>query len=59
MTLEGEILQEYAFPGDNQEGLALDGKGYLYIAQDSGGILKMADLRKAREMKAESKKEKK
>jgi uncharacterized protein YjiK len=52
VTLEGEILQEYAFPGDNQEGLALDGKGYLYIAQDSGGILKMADLRKGRETKA-------
>lgn len=36
----GEILRSYAFPGDNQEGITLDGDGYIYIAQDSGGIVK-------------------
>lgn len=45
ITLEGKIIKEYAFPGDNQEGLARDDKGFLYIAQDSGGILKVKDLR--------------
>ncbi len=44
-TLEGEILREFAFPGNSQEGLAGDDEGYLYIAQDSGGILKIKDLR--------------
>ena len=32
-------LRAKAFPGANQEGIALDGKGTMYIAQDSGGIL--------------------
>lgn len=44
-TLDGRIVNEYAFPGDNQEGLTRDDEGYLYIAQDSGGILKVKDLR--------------
>jgi uncharacterized protein YjiK len=45
VTLNGEIVEEYAFPGDNQEGLTKDDEGFLYIAQDSGGILKIRDLR--------------
>jgi len=45
ITLEGKLVNEYAFLGDNQEGITLDDKGYLYIAQDSGGILKVKDLR--------------
>lgn len=45
VTLDGKILKEYAFPGNNQEGLTGDDEGYLYIAQDSGGILKVKDLR--------------
>jgi uncharacterized protein YjiK len=45
ITLDGRILREYAFLGDNQEGIARDDEGYLYIAQDSGGILKVKDLR--------------
>lgn len=48
ITLDGKLVKEYAFPGDNQEGLAWDDKGYLYIAQDSGGIIKIQDLRKKR-----------
>lgn len=46
ITLNGKLVKEYAFPGDNQEGLAWDDRGYLYIAQDSGGIIKIKDLRK-------------
>ena len=39
-TRSGRILRAYAFPGDNQEGITLDNGGFLYIAQDSGGIIK-------------------
>ncbi len=39
-TRSGHILRSYAFPGDNQEGITFDDKGFLYIAQDSGGIVK-------------------
>lgn len=45
LTLEGQLVNEYAFPGEYQEGLARDDEGYLYIAQDSGGIIKIKDLR--------------
>ncbi len=45
VTKEGKILRGYAFPGDNQEGLAVDPEGYVYIAQDSGGIIKIKWLR--------------
>lgn len=45
IALEGVIVREYAFLGDSQEGIARDDQGYLYIAQDRGGILKVKDLR--------------
>lgn len=45
LTLDGKIVKEYAFLGNDQEGLARDDEGYLYIAQDSGGIIKVKDLR--------------
>jgi uncharacterized protein YjiK len=45
ITLEGKLVKEYAFLGDNQEGLARDDEGYLYIAQGEGGIIKVKDLR--------------
>jgi len=45
ITLEGKVVKEYAFLGDNQEGITRDDQGFLYIAQDSGGILKVRDLR--------------
>lgn len=48
VTLDGRLVRAYAFLGDNQEGLAKDDEGYLYIAQDTGGILKVKDLRPAR-----------
>ena len=47
MRLDGTRVAVYAFPGDNQEGIAWDREGCLYIAQDSGGILKIQDLRKS------------
>jgi uncharacterized protein YjiK len=47
-TLKGRVLREYAFPGDNQEGICRDDEGWLYIAQDSGGIIKIKDLRPRR-----------
>jgi len=40
----GQILKQYAFIGDDQEGITLDDEGYLYIAQDSGGIIKIRYL---------------
>jgi uncharacterized protein YjiK len=46
VTLEGWLMAQYAFPGNDQEGLARDSEGYLYIAQDSGGIIKIKDLRR-------------
>lgn len=45
VTLNGRIVREYAFLGDEQEGIARDDEGYLYIAQDLGKIIKIRDLR--------------
>ena len=44
ITLDGRLIREYAFPGNEQEGFAWDREGYLYIVQDSGGIIKLKDL---------------
>lgn len=41
VTLDGKVLSAYPLPGTDQEGVALDGADFLYIAQDSGGILKL------------------
>jgi myo-inositol-hexaphosphate 3-phosphohydrolase len=41
ITREGKVLRAYAFPGENQEGIAVDANGFIYIAQDSGGIIKL------------------
>jgi uncharacterized protein YjiK len=40
-TRTGTLLDGHAFPGDNQEGITVDDQGFFYIAQDSGGILKI------------------
>jgi len=42
---EHDLLNVWAFPGDNQEGVTVDPKGFIYIAQDSGGIIKLKWLR--------------
>lgn len=39
------LLRVQAFPGDNQEGVTVDPDGFIYIAQDTGGILKLRWLR--------------
>ena len=39
------LLGVQAFPGDNQEGVTVDSDGFLYIAQDTGGIIKLKWLR--------------
>ena len=44
IDLHGRIYRARAFPGCDQEGLAFDDEGYLYIAQDSGGIIKIKPL---------------
>lgn len=41
LSRDCKVLRGYAFPGMNQEGITLDPDGYLYIAQDSGGIIKI------------------
>jgi hypothetical protein len=48
ITLAGKLVKEYAFPGDDQEGIAWDDQGHIFICQDSGGILKLKDLRKTK-----------
>ena len=45
LTLTGKMVKEYAFLGNDQEGIAWDEEGYLYIAQDIGGIIHVKDLR--------------
>ena len=42
---EGTILRQYLLPGDEQEGIVLDGHGYMYLAQENGEIIKLADRR--------------
>jgi uncharacterized protein YjiK len=46
LTLDGKLVKEYAFLGNEQEGIAWDEDGFLYIAQDIGGIIRVRDLRK-------------
>lgn len=42
---DGTIRRQYLLPGDEQEGVVLDGLGYMYIAQENGEIIKLADRR--------------
>ena len=46
LTKDGKILAASILPGDTQEGIAVDKAGFLYIAQDSGGIVKVKWERK-------------
>lgn len=45
MELDGNQFHHYLLPGNDQEGVTLDGLGYMYIAQESGQIIKFADKR--------------
>ncbi len=40
ITRKGVLVDTWALPGDNQEGITVDAHGNWYIAQDSGGIIK-------------------
>lgn len=40
-----ELRSVQAFPGDNQEGITVDPDGFIYIAQDTGGVVKLEWLR--------------
>ncbi len=40
-TTSGQILQVWAFTGNDQEGIVVDDEGVMYITQDSGGIIKI------------------
>jgi len=41
LSRDGRVLRGYALPGKTQEGITLDGEGYVYIAQDEGGVVKV------------------
>ena len=45
MNQQGTILSRYLLPGNDQEGVVLDGLGYMYVAQESGEIIKLGDRR--------------
>jgi len=45
MKRNGNQFHHYLLPGNDQEGVTLDGLGYMYIAQESGQIIKFADKR--------------
>lgn len=40
-TRTGKLLKSWTLPGENQEGITVDSEGMLYLAQDSGGVLKL------------------
>lgn len=40
MSVDGRIIRQFALPGEGQEGIAFVGDRVMYIAQDSGKILK-------------------
>jgi uncharacterized protein YjiK len=44
-TLAGQAPHRYLIPGDDQEGVALDQLGFIYIAQEDGQIIKLKDER--------------
>lgn len=44
VSLAGEVQSSMALPAQAQEGVTLDDEGHLYIAQGSGGIIKLVWL---------------
>ena len=40
LSTDGKTRASYKLPGKNQEGITMDSEGYLYIAEDSGDIIK-------------------
>lgn len=44
LTEEGQVVRIRTLPGEDQEGITLDNQGYLYLAQDSGKIIKLRSI---------------
>ena len=38
---EGRVIATHILPGRSQEGITVDPEGFFYLAQDSGGLLKL------------------
>ncbi len=48
VSLSGEVLESSPLPGNKQEGITVDGDGFLYVAQDAKkSLLKFTSLDKA------------
>lgn len=41
VSTAGKTIKSHPLPGINQEGVTIDAEGFMYIAQDSGGIIKI------------------
>lgn len=41
LTREGKLVRKMPLPGERAEGLALDGSGRAFIADDAGGVLRV------------------
>jgi hypothetical protein len=42
---DGTVLRQHLLPGNDQEGIALDQEGFMYIAQENGEVIKIEDRR--------------
>ncbi len=42
---DGNVLRHHLLPGNDQEGIALDDQGFMYIAQENGEVIKIEDRR--------------
>jgi uncharacterized protein YjiK len=49
---DAQLVRSTHLPGKDQEGIAIDDEGNIYIAQDSGGILKCKRLPVPKNQKA-------
>ncbi len=45
VTRDGNVLRQHLLPGNDQEGIALDDQGFMYIAQENGEVIKIEDRR--------------
>ena len=42
---DGTVLRQHLLPGNDQEGITLDHQGFMYIAQETGEVIKIEDRR--------------
>ena len=45
LTMDGQIVHGWAFPCSSQEGITVDDHDNVYLAQDSGGVVKLKWMR--------------